>query len=85
MRFATDDRPIRRLSRAVALPLVLGWIGCAALDHGQTLVPTRHQIRTGPFILLSNFPMRKIPPRSVASCPRARSEAAPRFPVAGQG
>jgi hypothetical protein len=52
-----DDRPFRRLSRVVALPLVLGGIGCAALEHGQTLVPTRHQIRTGPFLLLSNFPM----------------------------
>jgi hypothetical protein len=51
------DRPIRRIWRAVSLPLVLGWIGCAALDHGQTLVPTRHQTRTGQFILLSNFPM----------------------------
>jgi hypothetical protein len=57
VRVAKDDRPIRRLSRALALPLVLGWIGCAALDRGQTLVPTRHQTRTGQFLLLSNFPM----------------------------
>ncbi len=57
MRVPRDERPIRRLSRAMALPLVLGWIGCAALDRGQTLVPTRHHVRTGQFILLSNFPM----------------------------
>jgi hypothetical protein len=52
-----DDRPIRRLARALALPLALGWIGCATLDRGQALVPTRHQTRTGQFLLLSNFPM----------------------------
>ncbi len=57
MRVAMDDRPIRRLSRALALPLVLGWIGCAAFDRGQALVPTRYKIRTGQFLLLSNFPM----------------------------
>ncbi len=57
MRVPRDGRPIRWLSRAAVLTLVLGWIGCAAFDRGQTLVPTRHQIRTGQFILLSNFPM----------------------------
>jgi hypothetical protein len=52
-----DRRPIRSFSAAFALPLVLAWIGCAALDRGQSLVPTRHKTRTGQFLLLSNFPM----------------------------
>jgi hypothetical protein len=38
--------------------LLISWVGCAALgDRGQTLVPTRNKLRTGSFILLSNFPM----------------------------
>jgi hypothetical protein len=36
---------------------------CATLmDRGQPLVPTRHQLRTGPFIIFSNFPMNDDPP-----------------------
>ena len=34
----------------------------ALRTHGQPLVPTRHQVRTGPFILFSNFPMNDDPP-----------------------
>jgi hypothetical protein len=38
-------------------------IGCATLgERGRPLVPTRHQVRTGPFILFSNFPMTDSPP-----------------------
>jgi hypothetical protein len=36
---------------------LLGWSGCASLDRGQTLVPTRYQVRTGPFVVFSNSPM----------------------------
>ena len=36
---------------------------CATLtERGQPLVPTRHQLRTGPFIIFSNFPMNDDPP-----------------------
>jgi Protein of unknown function (DUF1570) len=32
--------------------------GCASIaDRGQTLVPTRHKLETGPFLVFSNFPM----------------------------
>jgi hypothetical protein len=41
--------------------LLINWSGCAALDRGQTLVPTRYQIRTGPFIVFSNSPMSEDP------------------------
>ena len=50
-----------RLPAAMAL-LLLGWAGCAALDRGQTLVPSRYQVRTGPFIVYSNAPMPENPP-----------------------
>jgi hypothetical protein len=42
--------------------LLLGWAGCAALDRGPTLVPSRYQVRTGPFIVFSNTPMAENPP-----------------------
>jgi hypothetical protein len=61
---ATYDQPIRRpyrLPAALAL-LMLGWAGCAAFDRGQALVPTRYQVRTGPFIVFSNSPMSEDPP-----------------------
>ncbi len=55
------DPPIRWLQRspgALVLPLLLlGWIGCATLDRGQTLVPSRPQAQVGQFRLLSNTPM----------------------------
>jgi hypothetical protein len=63
VRIGTHPRPLRRagpLPVAVAL-LLLGWAGCAALDRGQTLVPTRYQIRTGPFIVFSNSPISEDP------------------------
>jgi hypothetical protein len=41
--------------------LLLGWAGCAALDRGQALVPTRYQVRTGPFIVFSNSPITEDP------------------------
>jgi len=69
----TDDRPIRRIRLAQALwllALVLLCSSCATLmDRGQPLVPTRHQLRTGPFIIFSNFPMNEDPP--AALCLRA--------------
>ncbi|MGP0062344.1 MAG: hypothetical protein ACLQGP_01915 [Isosphaeraceae bacterium] len=60
MRVAIADRPIRWLRRfcgALAIPMLLGWIGCATFDRGQTLLPTRPQVQTGQFRLLSNTPM----------------------------
>ena len=48
--------------RRLVLLLLLGWAGCAAFDRGQTLVPTRYQVRTGPFIVFSNSPMADDPP-----------------------
>jgi hypothetical protein len=61
-----DHRPIRRQRRTIALwaiPILLSSVSCATLsDHGQPLVPTRYQIRTGPFIIFSNLPMTDDPP-----------------------
>jgi Protein of unknown function (DUF1570) len=57
----TDHRPIRRHRRSIALwaiPILLSCASCATIsEHGQPLVPTRHQLRTGPFIIFSNLPM----------------------------
>jgi hypothetical protein len=40
----------------LALPSLA--IGCAAMgDRGKTLVPTRYQVRTGPFLIYSNTPI----------------------------
>ncbi len=42
---------------------MLSSISCATLsDRGQPLVPTRYQLRTGPFIIFSNFSMTDDPP-----------------------
>jgi hypothetical protein len=49
-----------RLSAALSL-LLLGWAGCAAFDRGQTLVPTRYKVRTGPFLVFSNTPISEDP------------------------
>ena len=61
-----DHRPSRRRRRTIALwaiPILLSSASCATLsDHGQPLVPTRYQIRTGPFIIFSNLPMTDDPP-----------------------
>lgn len=53
----TNRRPGRRLPAAAALCLVLAWSGCSALDHGQTLLPTTPQVRTGPFVVYANGTM----------------------------
>jgi hypothetical protein len=59
-------RPIRRQRRSIvfwAIPILLSFTSCATLsDHGQPLVPTRYQLRTGPFIIFSNLPMTDDPP-----------------------
>jgi hypothetical protein len=61
-----NHRPIRRYRRSIAfwaLPLLLSSASCATFsDRGQPLVPTRYQVRTGPFIIFSNFPMTDDPP-----------------------
>jgi hypothetical protein len=42
----------------LALVLVLVSSSCATIaDRGQALVPTRHQVRNGPFIIFSNVPI----------------------------
>src|SRR4051794_32075882 len=47
-----------RLSKAPWLLLGLACSGCATLgERGETLVPTSHQTRTGPFAVYSNFPI----------------------------
>ena len=63
---ARTNRPAWRLPRLRSLgtmrPGALS-LGCASLtDRGQPLVPTRYQHRTGPFVILSNFPMADDPP-----------------------
>ena len=59
-------QPVRWRRRSIALwivPLPLLAASCATLsDHGQPLVPTRYQLRTGPFVIFSNFPMTDDPP-----------------------
>ena len=68
-----DQRSIRRLRIALApgaVALLVSSLSCATLmDRGEQLVPTRHQIRTGPFIIFSNFPMTEDP--SAVQCLRA--------------
>ncbi len=58
------DRPIgmTHAPHPVCLLLALGLcllpIGCATLiDRGQPLVPTRYQVRTGPFLVYSSAPI----------------------------
>ena len=60
----TWDRPIGKTHRPsptcllVASCLCVLPIGCATLgDRGQALVPTRYQVRTGPFLVYSNTPI----------------------------
>jgi hypothetical protein len=61
-----DHQPIgrRRLFVALgAIALLLSSTSCATLsDRGKPLVPTRYQLRSGPFIIFSNFPMADDPP-----------------------
>jgi hypothetical protein len=52
----TSRRRLRTLWLLVALPFISP--ACATLgDRGQTLVPTRYQVRTGPFLIYSNTPI----------------------------
>src|SRR5262245_35249288 len=65
MAIGTREWSTRRPGRpaaAMALLLLLVWAGCAALDRGRTLVPSRYHIRTGPFVVYSNAPMPENPP-----------------------
>ena len=65
----TDGEPIGRTaacgtgSPSGRLVVLASSASCATLsDRGQPLVPTRYQLRTGPFIIFSNFPMTDDPP-----------------------
>ena len=62
----TNHRRIGRQGRSIAflaIPILLASASCATLsDRGQPLVPTRYQLRTGPFVIFSNFPMTDDPP-----------------------
>jgi hypothetical protein len=54
------------LSRSAATTLISGILiavaGCAALtERGRPLVPTRHQVAAGPFLIFSNFPISEEP------------------------
>jgi hypothetical protein len=61
-----DHRPIGRhrlFFSLGAIALLLSLMSCATLsDRGKPLVPTRYQIRSGPFVIFSNFPMTDDPP-----------------------
>jgi hypothetical protein len=56
-----DHQPLGRLrvsGRISVLVVVMTVLGCATLsEKGRPLVPTRHQVRSGPFLIFSNFPM----------------------------
>jgi hypothetical protein len=58
---AMDRRPARWFRRSTTLCVLILGIGaasCASLtDRGQTLVPTRYQVRSGRFIVFSNSPI----------------------------
>lgn len=56
MTHATHEPPMRRPARlrAAWVLLLTAWAGCAAFDKGQTLVPTKYQLRAGPFIVFSH-------------------------------
>ena len=52
-----------RFLASLALAIAVSIAGCAGLtERGQPLVPTRYQHRTGPFVIMSNFPMADDPP-----------------------
>ncbi len=60
--FRPNDRPGRRLAWWSML-LVVSTASCSTIsERTQPLVPTRHQVRTGGFILFSNFPLKEDPP-----------------------
>jgi hypothetical protein len=56
-----SHRPNNRLGRRLVLWLAIvlaSSASCSTLNESvQPLVPTRHQVRTGPFILFSNLPL----------------------------
>jgi Protein of unknown function (DUF1570) len=60
------DRSKRRPGRALAVWATVSLLfatSCRTLsDHTQPLVPTRYQVRTGGFVLFSNFPLKDDPP-----------------------
>jgi hypothetical protein len=57
------NRPRLRLRALSTIVLFCCATSCATLtDRGQPLVPTRYQLRTGPFIIFSNTPMTDDPP-----------------------
>jgi len=62
----TDLRPKSLFCRTLsawAAALLFSSLSCATLDNqGTPLVPTRYQVRTGPFMLFSNFRMEDDPP-----------------------
>lgn len=66
MTSGTDRRPTSLFRWAVAawgVALLFSSVSCATFDkQGTPLVPTRYQVRTGPFLLFSNFPMEDDPP-----------------------
>ena len=61
-----EHRPVGRRHLFLALgaiALLLNSTSCATLsDRGKPLVPTRYQLRSGPFIIFSNFAMADDPP-----------------------
>jgi hypothetical protein len=61
--FRPIDRQGRRLALWSTLLLVCA-ASCSTISQRTTqpLVPTRHQVRTGGFILYSNFPLKEDPP-----------------------
>ena len=60
--FRPHSRPGRQLAAWTTLLLVCT-ASCSTLsERTQPLVPTRHQVRTGGFILFSNFPLKDDPP-----------------------
>ena len=69
-----DRRPAPLRGRLCLWSLVaLAGLGCATLgDRGQPLVPTRHQIPIGPYVVFSNFPLKPDAPavRSLQSLER---------------
>jgi Protein of unknown function (DUF1570) len=62
----TERRPsglLRRIPLVFCAALLLSSLSCATFDkEGMPLVPTHYQVRTGPFMLFSNFPMEDDPP-----------------------
>jgi hypothetical protein len=61
------DRPRNRLRQSLALWVTVTFLvastSCRTLsERTQPLVPTKHQVRTGGFILFSNFPLKDDPP-----------------------